>query len=69
MKQDGLVTKLPPLPVRNFVDDNGLWDEAFGPYSADEMQAYGHACIEAAYIEWRLEHERRIEAIYTGREP
>ena len=58
MKQDGLVTKLPPVP-----DLDGY----YGVGLEAAVQAYGHACIEA-YIEWQLEHERRIEAIYAGRE-
>jgi len=60
MKQDGLVTKLPPLPISCLMSrgERDYWN-------AEQMCNYGHACIEA-YIEWQLEQERRVEAIFKG---
>jgi hypothetical protein len=38
---------LPPLPVDNYVDEDGLWSERRGPYSEDQMREYGEACYRA----------------------
>lgn len=38
--------ELPPLPVTNVVVD-GLWEEVYGPYTADQMHAYARAAVEA----------------------
>ncbi len=29
----------PPLPAEDFVDADGLWDQRFGPYTKEDMQA------------------------------
>lgn len=36
---------LPPLPVTNMVAVDGLWEYVYGPYSAEQMQAYALAAI------------------------
>ena len=39
--------ELPPLPVTNVVID-GLWEEQYGPYTADQMREYAEQAIEQA---------------------
>jgi len=36
---------LPPLPVENYIDKDGLWDEKYGPYDAEQMREYALAAI------------------------
>ena len=43
--------ELLPLPVRNYVDGDGLWETATGPYSAEETQAYARANMEPLLAE------------------
>lgn len=38
---------LPPLPVENYVDEDGLWAERLGPYTADQVRAYAWQCVLA----------------------
>ena len=35
----------PPLPVKNVIV-NGLWEEEYGPYSADQMREYAKPLLE-----------------------
>lgn len=37
---------LPPLPVTNVIVD-GLWEEQYGPYTADQMREYAKMAVEA----------------------
>lgn len=46
--------KLPPLPVDNYVDKDGLWDERYGPYDADDMCAYALQAQKDALL-WAAE--------------
>jgi hypothetical protein len=47
---------LPPLPVRNVIVD-GLWEEEYGPYSAEDMRDYAKQAVEAE----RSEYQRLME--------
>ena len=38
---------MPPLPCENFVDENGLWDERYGPYTAEQMRQAQLDAVEA----------------------
>lgn len=39
------MSDLPPLPFTNFVDENGLWDEQYGPYDKQQMIDYALTAV------------------------
>lgn len=39
------MSDLPPLPFTNLVDENGLWDEQYGPYDKQQMIDYALSAI------------------------
>lgn len=37
--------ELLPLPAEDYVDDEGLWEKRYGPYSPDQMKDYARANV------------------------
>jgi len=54
---------LPPLPFESVVVD-GLWEEKYGPYTAEAMILYGQLCRQQALQEAANECERMM--MYPG---
>lgn len=55
---------LPPLPVENYVDADGLWNERHGPYTAEDMRAYALAAVEA----YKQSQQALDDLVRTGQE-
>jgi hypothetical protein len=45
----------PPLPADDFVDANGLWDQRYGPYTKEDMQARDNELLRAV-ADWLDNH-------------
>lgn len=37
--------ELLPLPAEDYVDDEGLWEKRYGPYSSEQMEDYARANV------------------------
>jgi hypothetical protein len=55
--------ELPPLPVRHVTREGAigevLWEDEYGPYTADQMQAYARAAV-------LQERERCAQIVESG---
>ncbi len=53
------------LPVENYIDEDGLWSERFGPYTAEQMKEAFEAGKAAEREEiaqmFDAEHEKRVD--------
>ena len=48
-----MTDELYPLPVENYIDDDGLWAEKQGPYSAEQVRELIAAAVAAAVPKWQ----------------
>lgn len=49
--------ELLPLPAEDYVDDEGLWEKRYGPYSPEQMEDYARASIAHATAQLQAEIE------------
>jgi len=55
--------ELLPLPAEDYVDDEGLWEKRYGPYSPDQMKDYARANIAHAVAPLQAEVKALREAL------
>jgi hypothetical protein len=60
--------ELLPLPAENYVDDEGLWETRYGPYSSEQMKDYARANVARAVAPLQAEIEAlRAEVEWLNR--